>query len=186
MGLVARDMTVEHGRTGWAKAGSTRTQGTTQPTGTATITAVKRAEVLEVPAEAGRALGFDTAVIPGEPVDELGRRVDRPLVAAVRELPLELGTFGPARSQRAIVRSLREVVDMRNDKVLAETVRAWVAQDLPDVPELAAGAAEVARASYSGGAPVSEACRQAHAYVGCWLRHPANQRIDADVVGLAS
>ena len=65
---------------------------------------------------------------------------------------------------------------MRNDRVLAEAVRAWVIEERPGDGATAARAAAVARVYYTHGASVSEACHQARAFVDSWTRHPAHKR----------
>jgi hypothetical protein len=67
------------------------------------------------------------------------------------------------------------VVALRNDRVLAEAVRAWVSEERPGDGATAARAAAVARVYYAHGASVSEACHQAHAFVDSWTRHPAHK-----------
>jgi hypothetical protein len=73
-----------------------------------------------------------------------------------------------------------EVVEVTNELVLAKVV-TQVNRELPCEPTTADRAATVAQASNTRGAPVSEACRQARAFVGSWTRHPAHRRVDQDV-----
>ena len=71
---------------------------------------------------------------------------------------------------------------MTNELVLAEVVRTWVKLELPGEPGAADRAAVVAQASYARGASIDEACRQARAFVGSWVRHPAHRGVGRDVV----
>jgi len=68
------------------------------------------------------------------------------------------------------------VIDVTVELALADTVRAWVAQELPDEPTAASRAIDLAVRSYTGGASVSEACAEARAFVHCWARHPSHPR----------
>ncbi len=63
---------------------------------------------------------------------------------------------------------------MTNDEVLAEAVQAWVDQIRPGDRDVAERAAVVASTSYREGGNVSEACRQASAFVQSWISHPTH------------
>jgi len=69
-----------------------------------------------------------------------------------------------------------------NELVLAEVIRTWVNLELPGEPGAADRAAVVAQASYARGVSIDEVCRQARAFVGSWIRHPAHRGVDQDVV----
>lgn len=71
---------------------------------------------------------------------------------------------------------------MTNDEVLVEAVQAWVDQIRPGDRGVAERAAVVALTSYQEGRNVSEACRQASAFVQSWISHPAHMDPDHDVV----
>ena len=71
---------------------------------------------------------------------------------------------------------------MTNDEVVAEAVRSWVDQMRPGDRDVAERAALVALVSYQEGRNVSEACRQASAFVQSWINHPAHTNRDDDVV----
>jgi len=80
-----------------------------------------------------------------------------------------------------------EVVGVRNEQVLDEVVRAWVEQELPGDQGAANRAAAIALDCYREGASVSEACREAGAFIEGWARHPAHWVGDhAPLVRLAS
>ncbi len=67
---------------------------------------------------------------------------------------------------------------MEHDLVLARAVREWVEHELPGDRCAARGAVEVALASYSGGASVSEASEVARRFVSSWLHHPARATVE--------
>jgi predicted nucleic acid-binding protein len=71
---------------------------------------------------------------------------------------------------------------MTSDEVVAETVRAWVDQSQPGDRRVAERAAFVALITYREGRNISEACRQASAFVQSWINHPAHLNPDHDVV----
>lgn len=71
---------------------------------------------------------------------------------------------------------------MTNERLVGELVRAWVHQELPGDLDAANVAAASALAAYEDGASVTEACRQARAFVGSWCRHPAHQGLGHDAV----
>ena len=65
---------------------------------------------------------------------------------------------------------------MTGDVMIADVVRQWVAQLLPERPDVADAAASVAARAYEGGASVSEACQEAQRFVGSWTRHPSHRQ----------
>jgi hypothetical protein len=67
---------------------------------------------------------------------------------------------------------------MTNDVLLAAAVRAWVDRELPGDAGAADRAAHIARQAYAQGASVREACEQARAFVGSWVRHPSHAALD--------
>ena len=75
-----------------------------------------------------------------------------------------------------------EVVEVTDEQVLAETVRAWANRELPGEPGVANQAASVAEASYAEGASIADACEWGRAFVGSWTRHPAHRKADQDMV----
>jgi hypothetical protein len=79
------------------------------------------------------------------------------------------------------------VKTVSGEVIIAEAVRQWVGQVLPDEPGVADAAAGVATHAYEGGASVGEACREARRYVGSWCRHPSHRRPGPGLsLGLAS
>ena len=80
--------------------------------------------------------------------------------------------IGPDGRQDAGRTVTSEVVPVTNETVLIEVVRAWVDQEFPREPATAERA--VAMAADARGASVTEACRQARAFLGSWARHPAH------------
>ena len=60
--------------------------------------------------------------------------------------------------------------------LIADLVRDWVEGLLPGEPAAADGAVGVALRCYTGGASVSEACREAQAFTSSWARHPSHQQ----------
>ena len=75
-----------------------------------------------------------------------------------------------------------EVIGVTNEQVLAEAVRAWAEQELPGDQGAAKRAAAIALGCYRECASVSEACRQASAFVGSWTRHPAHWKVGQHAV----
>ena len=71
---------------------------------------------------------------------------------------------------------------MTNDEVVAEAVRFWVDEIRPGDRDVAERAALVALISCQEGRNVSEACRQASAFVQSWINHPAHMNPDDSVV----
>ena len=90
---------------------------------------------------------------------------------------------GPGLSPYGLI----EVVEVTNEQVLAEIVRAWVDSEFPGQPGAVNRAASVAAVFYAQGASIAEACEQAPAFFGSWIRHPAHQKADQlTVLQLAS
>ncbi len=67
---------------------------------------------------------------------------------------------------------------MSNERIIAEVVRTWVAQVLPDEPGVAETAAFVAANAYAAGGTVGDACLGARNFVRSWAEHPSNQRLN--------
>ena len=63
-------------------------------------------------------------------------------------------------------------------ELLERAVRDWVEQELPGETGLAGRAGLVAGDAYARGATVGEACREAHALVRSWCRHPSHRRLE--------
>jgi len=70
------------------------------------------------------------------------------------------------------------VIEVTNELILAEMVRAWVDRQYPGDARAADRAAAIAEGAYAGGASVSEACRDAERFVGSWSCHPSHVRRD--------
>jgi hypothetical protein len=80
-----------------------------------------------------------------------------------------------------------EVIEVTNDRLLGDVVRAWVEIELPGDPGIADRAAARARIVYRDGASVTEACHEAMELVGSWVRHPSHRREERNgMVALAS
>ena len=63
---------------------------------------------------------------------------------------------------------------METELIIADTVRRWAREVLPDQPVAADAAAALAIRCYAGGASVAEACEEARRFVGSWSRHPSH------------
>jgi hypothetical protein len=76
---------------------------------------------------------------------------------------------------------------VRNEQVLDEVVRAWAEREFPGDQDASARVSAIALDSYVAGASVSEACRQAGAFMDGWARHPSHWMSDPQpAVRLAS
>ena len=75
---------------------------------------------------------------------------------------------------------------MTTELIIADVVRRWTSEVLPDAPEAADAAATLAVRWYSGGASVSEACQEARRFVGSWSRHPSHRTNSAATLSIAS
>lgn len=76
---------------------------------------------------------------------------------------------------------------MAQDEVLGNVIREWVQRWLPEEPVAAERAAAVAAEAYRGGASVHEACEEARAFLGSWVRHPSHAGAgDDSLIELAS
>jgi hypothetical protein len=68
---------------------------------------------------------------------------------------------------------------MTPELVLADMVRRWVGDVLPDDPAAAERAVVIALRLYESGASVAEACEAVRRHVGAWSRHPSRHRAPA-------
>ncbi len=92
------------------------------------------------------------------------------------------GTFDPALGCGPERMVAVEVSDVSNqvsslpvEVLLAGLVRDWVRGALPGEEDAAERAVALAERAYAGGASVSEACREARAFIGSWSRHPSHE-----------
>jgi hypothetical protein len=66
--------------------------------------------------------------------------------------------------------------DQTKEEVLSEVVTSFVAGRFPEAEGASQRAGAVAAGRYREGATVDEACAQAVAFVGSWMRHPSHLR----------
>lgn len=93
-----------------------------------------------------------------------------------------IGTFGPIGLHSGWRTVILEVIGVTNEQVLADVVRAWVKQQLPDSQGAEGRAAGLALRCYQTGASLSEACHQASVVVESWSRHFAHWKVAQDAV----
>ena len=62
---------------------------------------------------------------------------------------------------------------MDNELIVAESVRQWARDAFSDAPFVADTAVAAAVRALTGGASVSEACREGRRYLDCCRRHPS-------------
>jgi len=97
------------------------------------------------------------------------------------------GTFGPPNWRGRRRTLISEVIALDRSYVLEEVVRAWAEMALPDQTALADRAVALAIDFCEAGGSVQAACRQVSEFVGCWVRHPATQKVESRaLVRLAS
>ncbi|HEX4819527.1 MAG TPA: hypothetical protein VFV00_04925 [Acidimicrobiales bacterium] len=75
---------------------------------------------------------------------------------------------------------------METEFIIADTVRRWAHEVLPEEPAAGEAAAALAIRCYMGGASVAEACQEARHFVESWSRHPSHRTSMRTPMSIAS